>query len=353
MLKIAIAGLGAAARTIHVPAYRGLSGVELIGGYDPAGPGNIPNLPTFPTLDALLEQGRPDILVVATPTSSHFEIADAALRAGVNVLCEKPFASTVEEAHALVRLAHERRLLIAVNNEYRFMRCHRAAREMIGTPDFGELLFVNMAQSFYHAPIGTPSWRDLDNEHTCKEFGTHVFDLCRYFFVAEPLRLKATMPRPGSGEGPDLLNLIDVEFPDHKFARITLDRLSRGRHRYLDVRLDGSRASIETEIGGRLALSFGLNARTRRPFANLEVSASARATLYQGESHRTLAKDPHNLFAAATAQLMQGYLTALHGGGMPPCSGADNLKSFAMMRAAYESARSGESIDLGFLQTML
>ncbi len=55
------------------------------------------------TLDELLE--RSDLVVVATPNTTHFEIASAALNAGKHVVIDKPFTVTLDEADALIALA--------------------------------------------------------------------------------------------------------------------------------------------------------------------------------------------------------------------------------------------------------
>ena len=179
-----------------------------------------------------------------------------------------------------------------------------------------------------------------------------MFDLCRYFFDQEPLRLRAVMPRPGGAGGPDLLNLIDLEFAGERYARITLDRLTRGRHRYLDIRLDGTRANIETELGGVAALSAGLNAATRRPYVDFDLSLGGRAFLCTDERRTKIASDPLALFAAATAKLLEGYVDALSAGKTPPCGGGDNIRTLALMRAAYDSAALGKEIDLAFLHAL-
>jgi predicted dehydrogenase len=268
------------------------------------------------------------------------------------VFCEKPFASTVEEAVELLRIAETNRALIAINNEFRFMNCHRAAKALIGTRDFGELVFINMQQAFRTSEETEADWRGADPERTCKDFGTHVFDLCRYFFGDEPIRLRAQMPKPGTADGPDLLNLIDLEFPGDRYARITLDRLTRGRHRYLDIRLDGTRGSIETELGGHAALAVGIHPPTRRPYFDLDVSFGGRALLYRGERKQKIAADPIDLFAHATSALMREFIVAIERGTRPPCDGWDNIRTLALMRAAYDSARSGRDIDLTFLRDL-
>ena len=58
------------------------------------------------------------------------------------------------------------------------------------------------------------------------------------------------MPRPFADGGPDYLNLVRLDFSGDRVAQITLDRLTKGRHRYLDMRLVGEKGTIETSVGG-------------------------------------------------------------------------------------------------------
>jgi D-apiose dehydrogenase len=352
MRRIALVGLGAAARHIHLPAYRSLAGARVVAGCDAVAPSGRVDFPVYSSLQELLAREAIDVAVIATPTESHHALTRTCLEHKVHVLCEKPFADTVAQATELVRLADAHGVRLAVNNEFRFMRCHAAAQSLIGQAPFGELRFVHMHQTFRTSAQSEAGWRGDDPERTNKEFGTHVFDLCRFFFGTEPVALYAHMPRPDGGRGPDLLNLVDLEFPHDRWARITLDRLTRGRHRYLDIRLDGTHATIETELGGHLALGAGVHASTRRPYIDFDLSLGARAYLFDGERKRKLASDPLDLFAAATRALMQAFLAALDNGHPPPCSGRDNLRTFALMRAAYDASRAPGRFDLGFLRDL-
>ena len=97
------------------------------------------------------------------------------------------------------------------------------------------------------------------------------------------------MPKPGRPDGPDYLNLIQLEFSGDRVAHITLDRLSRGPHRYLDIRLDGTEACIETRLGGQAQMTVGIRGGSRRPFVQLDLAPSASAHLLVGDRRRRLA----------------------------------------------------------------
>ena len=132
--------------------------------------------------------------------------------------------------------------------------------------------------------------------------------------------MRSWMAGSSAAAGPDMLNLVDLDFGDGRFARITLDRLTKGRHRYLECRLDGTEATIETELGGALELQFGVRAATRRPFFNGDFSAGGRAFLWRGENRRKLASDGFNLFADATRKLLRAFLLSIRDETVPPCS---------------------------------
>lgn len=340
-LAVAVVGLGSAARRIHLPAIAKIPGLRVMGGVDPVADAAGFAFPVHRTLTELLAAGRPDIVAIVTPPDSHYSLIREALAAGAHVFCEKPFVQTLEEGHAVIEAARAAGRHVVVNNEFRFMNVHEAAHGLIGTETFGDLLFVSMHQTFFVTEETEKGWRGASQQRTCFEFGTHALDLCRFFFGEEPHAISARMPRPGRPDGPDYLNLIQMEFSGDRVAHITLDRLSRGPHRYLDIRLDGSRACIETRLGGKAEASFGLRPGSKRPFARLDLAASASADLYHGERRRRLATDPSDLFAHSTAKLLRGMLRAIRDGQTPPCSAADNLNTLALMLTAYRSSAAG------------
>ena len=348
---IAIVGLGAAARQIHLPAYAKLPALRVVGGSDPAArSGDFP-FPLFATVDELLERTRPDILAVVTPTSLHYEHARLGLLAGCHIFCEKPFMSDLDEAAKIVELSHAERRWVVVNNQYRFMNVHQAAMKRIGSPDFGPLLFLSAEQTFVRSDHTEAGWRGEDPRRTCKEFGTHVIDLCRFFFGEDPLAISARMPKLAQPDGPDHLNLIRLEFSGDRVAQITLDRLSRGRHRYLDLRLDGGNGCVETSLGGGIHVSVGVQGGTRKPYLAVDLAPGASAKLYSprtGPRGKTIATDPLDIFAASTSRLLRGYVEALDTGGVPPCHSEDNLRTLALMLAAYESTERGEPIHMDY-----
>ena len=157
--KIAITGLGAAAKQIHLAAYANLANLEVVGGQDPLMREGGFAFPPFSSIDELLEKTSPDILAAVTPTAHHYEITRKGLLAGCHVFCEKPFMASMEQANEITALSREKKRWVVVNNQYRFMNIHSSAKKVIGTPEFGNLLFISANQTFFVSEKTEAGWR--------------------------------------------------------------------------------------------------------------------------------------------------------------------------------------------------
>ena len=332
--RVAIAGLGAAARNIHIPALRKVPEARVVGAYDPV---QRSEFPACESIEALLAT-KPDVVIVATPPDAHLPIAKAALEAGAHVFCEKPLANSVKEADEIAKAAADARRQVCVNSEFPFMPQHLAAAREVGSDRFGRLLFVEARQAFLVTPDTEAGWRGDDPQRTFKEFGTHAIDVCKAYFGERPIGMSARMPRPFSKDSPDYLSLVRLEFTGDRVAQITLDRLTKGRHRYFDTRLVGEKATIETSFGGAAEMTLGLRPQGRRPFADLNLHLGGAARLYNGDRPTTRAKAPFDVFPDATARLFRAFLEAIEQGQEPPNSIAEARDTLALIYRAYAEA---------------
>ena len=80
---------------------------------------------------------RVDLVTIATPNATHFEIAKAYLSAGFDVLCEKPMTITVDEAEEIVRLCRDQNRICAVNYGYSGYALVRHMKAMVARGDLG------------------------------------------------------------------------------------------------------------------------------------------------------------------------------------------------------------------------
>jgi predicted dehydrogenase len=125
----------------HIRLMRQLPGASLVGFHDTsiarsAHVSHELGVRSFDTLGALLDEI--DAAVVVVPTRAHFEVAREALQRGIHLLIEKPIATTLEQADALLALAREHGAFLQIGHVERFNRAVRAAMPYLDAPRFVE-----------------------------------------------------------------------------------------------------------------------------------------------------------------------------------------------------------------------
>jgi len=350
MIRVAIIGLGAVTRNIHLPAYAQLRGqAQVVAGCDVEArardwaAGRLPEVYDDPR--EMILRARPDVVAICTPPALHHEQTIAALEYGCHVFCEKPLAMSLAQADEMIAAAEQAQRLVMVNTQFPSMKIHQAAKQLIGAPEFGRLLFLQAWQTFRPSEASEAGWRSEMTRRLCFEFGVHVFELVRFFFADSPRRIFAHMPSPAPPHNAEVINLISMEFADGRAAAIMLNRLSRGPERYLEMRLDGEHASIHTSIGGEARFEIGMHTRERRPFFGLSFAPGGKATLQQGTRSKIIARDGINPFASATAAHFRRLIDAMERGVEPPATARDNRQTLALAFAAYDSAQAGKALD--------
>lgn len=103
---------------------------------------NYPSATAVNDLDALLAL-KPDIVAIATPVASHFEIARRCLEAGAHVLVEKPLTATVDEATRLLALAETCGRRVFVDHTYLFTGAVQEMKRQVESGALGELLYID------------------------------------------------------------------------------------------------------------------------------------------------------------------------------------------------------------------
>lgn len=351
-VSVGLIGLGAVVRHIHMPAYARLRNqVRVVAGCDPDRAAREHargtwGLQVFPTPLEMLEAGRPDIVAVCTPPRLHRDHVLFALEHGCHVFCEKPLAEDLRQADEMIEAGRRAGRLVVVNSQYPFMTIHAAAKRLIGAQPFGRLLYLHVWHTMRATEQTEAGWRGDLSRRLCFEFGTHVFELVRFFFENNPDRVLAHMPNPLGRYRCDTVNVIPVEFADGRGASIVMERLTRGPDRYLEMRLIGERAVVRTSIGGRVRIAAGLRTPSKRPYLDVTLARGGRAVLEDAAGSRVLATEGLNPFADATARLFAGFLKAIGDGCEPPSSIRDSRETLALVTAAYESAESGAWVAL-------
>jgi predicted dehydrogenase len=151
LFRVAIIGTGMIANAAHLPAWKALpSDVEVVGVADireeaaqeTAHRYNVPKAYTDP--QKMLDELSPDIVSVCTPNVYHKEWTIAALKAGANVLCEKPLTLTSAGAQEMFRTAKDCGKMLYPSQSMRFMNHFSAAQEMVAEGGLGEIYYAEV-----------------------------------------------------------------------------------------------------------------------------------------------------------------------------------------------------------------
>jgi D-apiose dehydrogenase len=350
MIRVAIVGIGEAARNIHLPAYSRLKHlVEVVAACDPdraaqqwaRNDGRVPRV--FDEISDMLEKTRPDVVSVCTPPAFHCEHAIAALGFGCHVFCEKPLADDLEQADQVILASQQAQRHVVINTQYPYMKIHAAAKRLIGSPEFGRLHYLHACH--FRRPVTDVGWRVPLRRRLCSDMGVHVFELMRFFFEDDPVRICAHILDPVKANW-DLINVISVEFADGRGASMVLNQISPGQERFLVLRLNGDSASIETTMESRCTIQAGLDPDDGHPWVALNRYRGGSAALEKGNRSKRIATEGLNPWVSGTARHFANFVEDIQSGSEPHCTAKHHRNSLALVLAAYDSAQAGRSIEL-------
>lgn len=137
----------------------------------------------------MLDGAPVDIVVVATPPGLHAEMSISALQAGKAVLCEKPLATTVEDAEAIALAAKEAARPVAVNYVMRFNPLFQALKSVIDERLLGDLHRVDFTNLASDEGLSPDHWFwDLNSSGgILVEHGVHFFDIYSWL-IGSPVK---------------------------------------------------------------------------------------------------------------------------------------------------------------------
>jgi predicted dehydrogenase len=190
-------------------------------------------VPAFASLDALLDEV--EAVSVVVPTPAHYAVAAAALERGVHVLIEKPIATTLEEADALIAIAGRAGALVQTGHVERFNRAVRAALPYVEGPRF-----IESDRLAPFNPRGTDVAVVLD-------LMIHDIDLVRTF-VGGGVADVSAVGVPVLTPFPDIAN-ARITFETGAVANITASRVSRDRMRKLRIFQQSGYLSLDLAAG--------------------------------------------------------------------------------------------------------
>lgn len=279
---------------------------------------------------AMLAAERPDFVDVATTVTSHRALVTLAARHARLVICQKPFAETLEDARAMVSACEEAGALLLVHENFRWQapfRALRAALPHIGTPHFLRLSFRHRWDVYANQPY-LAEIADL----ALTDVGLHLFDLARFLLgdvASVHCRAQRLNPRV-KGEDAFLASLLHVS---GAVSSVECSFYSRRHPEPFPETLavvEGETGTLELDRGYRLTLQTAAGIE--------EIDAEPPLPAW-GERPWHAVQDSVRALEAHAVEILAGRAD-------PQPSGAHNLDTLAVTLAAIRSARTGHSVDV-------
>ncbi|CAK7257939.1 MULTISPECIES: Gfo/Idh/MocA family oxidoreductase [unclassified Shinella] len=289
----------------------------------------------YQSAEAMFSDGGFDFVDIATTVGSHRALVELAARHKVPAICQKPFAPTLEDAKAMVVAAEAAGIPLMIHENFRWQTPILAVKAVldsgaIGEPFWGRVSFRSGFDVFSGQPYLARGKRFI-----IEDLGIHSLDIARFLF-GDASRMTARTRRinpdiAGEDVATMLLDhdsgvtsIVDVSYatklPEEPFPETF-------------VEIDGSRGTLRLGKDYRLAVHGPDGTRENRVAPTLLPWAS---------------RPWHNI-QESVALIQKHWVERLAAGREPDTSGRDNLKTFALVEAAYLSAERGETVDLGDL----
>ena len=295
---------------------------------------------------------RIDLVTVATPNSTHFEITKAFLEAGFNVLCEKPMTMTVEEGEEIVKIADKVGKLCTVNYCYSAYPMVRQARAMVKNGELGKIRLI--VTNFSHGHHGDAD--DADNPRVRWRYdpkmagvsgqfadcGIHALHMASFIGNDEVEVVSADFASTIDGRELEDDAMVNFRMSSGTVGRLWTSSVAIGRQHGFDIQVFGEKGGLKwiSEQPNQLLYSR-IGNRT-------EIIEKGENNLYEDASRLSRVAIAHpEGFPLAVANIYVDIAATINGdvrANLP--TAADGLRSMSAIYAATESARNtGKWVD--------
>lgn len=284
----------------------------------------FPTVTTYADVGAVLADDSIAAVVIATPASTHADLAKRAMAAGKHVLVEKPMATTSEDARAMIALAREKERVLMVDHTFLFTGAVRKLKNLQTSGEIGDILYFDSVRVnlglFQH------------DTNVIWDLAPHDFSIMDHLLDKEPVSVIAT----GAKHYYDKENLayVAVQFADQTMAHFHVNWLSPVKVRKI-------------LIGGTAKMVVFDD---MEPSEKIKVYDRGVEIKDREEVYRTLVQyrtgdmfAPHLEQTEALALVAAEFVDCIHAGRQPLSDGQSGLNVVRLLEAADHSLRAGGS----------
>lgn len=288
-------------------------------------------VPYYTNTESMLDAERIDVADIVTRHDTHRLLADMAIASGLATIVQKPFASTWEDCVAIVEAARKANAWLAVHENFRFQAPMRAVRKVIdsgaiGTPNWARIRFrtgfdVYKTQPYFY-----------DEERLAiADVGIHMLDLAR-FFLGEVEHISCeTQKRNARVRAEDTATML----LRHESSAVSIVECTYESRRLPDhfpetlLVIEGPKGAIALDADCKMTVTS--DGKTR--------------TVDAGSAPLPWTEHPWHVAQQGVIGACGHFLDCLQRGVTAETSGEDNLKTYALVDAAYRASDERRAIE--------
>jgi predicted dehydrogenase len=181
MIRVGLVGFGMAGRVFHGPLISSVEGLELAAVIERSSSNaaqRYPGIVTYRSLEAILADTSLGLFVVATPSTTHFEVAKQILEAGRSVIVDKPMSTTSAEIAQLIALASAKNVLLVPFHNRRWDSDFQTIQKVLNEGSLGRLVYLESRFDRWrpHPPTDRLWKEDPSSGGVLFDLGIHIAD---------------------------------------------------------------------------------------------------------------------------------------------------------------------------------
>jgi scyllo-inositol 2-dehydrogenase (NADP+) len=221
-INVALCSFGMSGWVFHAPFITTNPHFKLYGVWERAknlAQEKYPWVKTFRSLEELLADENVELVVVNTPSVTHYEFAKKVLQAGKHVIVEKPFTASVTQADELIALAKKKNVVLSVYQNRRYDSDYKTVKKILDVKLLGEIIDAEIRYDRYVPELSYKTHKETPTPAVgcLYDLGSHLIDQALQFF-GMPVALFADMAinRPDS-KVDDYFD-IKLFYPSHRVS---------------------------------------------------------------------------------------------------------------------------------------
>jgi UDP-N-acetyl-2-amino-2-deoxyglucuronate dehydrogenase len=291
------------------------------------------NIPGFISVETMISQTQPDLVVLCTPSGLHASQTILAANAGCHVLTEKPMATRWEDGLRMVRACDDAGVRLFVVKQNRFNTTIQKLKQAMDQGRFGKIylttanIFWTRSQEYYDQCDWRGRW-DMDGGAIMNQ-ASHYIDLIHWLLgpVESVYAMTATLGRKIEAED---TGVISIRWRSGAVGSINVTMLAYPRNLEGSITILGERGTVR--IGGT-----ALNEIQHWEFADYTSD---------DEQMNTVSYQTNSVYGFGHPLYYENMIKTFQGKELPITDGREGLASLEILIAAYRSARDKQMVSL-------